>query len=122
MTKILIVEDDDLLRNAFTTKLSLEGYEVTSAIDGKDALEKAEKEIPDLILLDLLMPVMDGMEFLRQFDVKNKHQETKVIVFSNLNVPTKMQEAVKLGASRYITKATISPNQMVIVIREVLGK
>lgn len=120
MAKILIVEDDPFLRNAYQNVLSKEGFEVLLASDGEEGLTMAESGDPDLIILDMLMPVMDGLEFLKRFDVKRKHPNTKIIVFSNMSIQEKINQALELGAINYKTKAFFSPKEMVSLIRETL--
>lgn len=122
MASILIAEDDAILQSAYNTVLSMEGYGVKTAPDGAEALRLALGEHFDLILLDMLMPNMTGLEFLRTFKPKEKHPDTKVIVFSNMMVPEDMQEALSLGAVKYLTKATFTPKEMVATIKEVLGQ
>ena len=120
MSKVLVVEDDEMLRKVYTHILEKENFEVASAATGKDALEQADSFQPDLIILDILMPEMDGLEFLRQYDVRNKHPEVKVIVFSNLASTQRINEAVELGAVNYKTKALFSPKEMIELIRTTL--
>jgi CheY-like chemotaxis protein len=111
MAKILVVEDNDVLRRAYTTILTTQGYEVAEAADGQSALEKAREWEPDLILLDILMPIIDGLEFLRQYK-PTEHPNVKIIVFSNSQVPHMISQAVDLGAKKYLIKANISPKEM----------
>lgn len=118
MTKILIVEDDLPLRMAYDVILKREGYTIMRAKDGKEGLEKAEEFKPDLILLDLLMPTVDGLTFLEKYDVVKKHPDVKVIVFSNLNHADQIERAEKLGANRYIVKSSVSPSQLAGIINE----
>lgn len=115
--RILIVEDDNALNDAFSTVLTKEGFTVESAFNGKEALETVKQTPPDLILLDLLMPVMDGKEFLRKFDNK---QNIPVIVFSNLDTKTEINEAMQLGATRYMLKALASPSELVRLVKDTL--
>lgn len=121
MASILIVEDNTALRKIYVTLLTKEGFSVDAALDGRDALEKALKNPPDLILLDIMMPVLDGVGFLREFDIKNKHPNVKVIIFSNTEVPDKVKEAIDLGAIRYMTKHNVTPKAMVSLVRELLA-
>ena len=118
--KILIVEDDVFLTKAYVEFLTKEGYQVSSVTDGSLGLEKAKDEKYDLILLDLLMPKLVGIEFLRAFQPK-EHPETKVIVFTNLSSPEKEAEAIKLGAIKYLIKTNFSPNEMVNLIKKTIG-
>ncbi len=122
MAKILIVEDDAILQSAYNTVLSMEGFEVFTAPDGVEGLRVANEQSPDVILLDMLMPNLNGIDFLRSYDVKTKHPNSRVIVFSNISVPESMKEAMQLGAVKYLTKASFTPKEMVAVIKEVLGQ
>lgn len=121
MSRVLIVEDNAALQKIYVTLLTKEGYDVEFASDGKQALEKASASPPDLILLDMMMPNLDGVGFLRAYDIKNKHPNTKVVIFSNTEVPAKVKEARELGATRYMTKYNFSPKDMIGMIREMLG-
>lgn len=121
MSKILIAEDDPFLRKAYINVLTKEGFEVDFAENGKEAFDKATANEPDLIILDMLMPQMDGVEFLRAYDVKNKHPNVKIIVFSNMSIAEKVNEAITLGASNYKTKAFFSPREMVQLIRDTIA-
>ena len=121
MSKILIVEDDPFLNRAYNTILLREGYDVDSADNGETGLQKATENEPDLILLDMLMPQMDGLDFLRGYQQKDNHPNVKIIVFSNMSVPESVEEAMHLGAVKYMTKASFSPKEMVALIKEVLA-
>ena len=81
MARVLIVEDNPALQKIYVTLLTKEGYDVEFANDGKRALELANANVPDLILLDMMMPNLDGVGFLRAFDLKNRHPGVKVVVF-----------------------------------------
>lgn len=120
MAHILIIEDDAILQNAYHTVLSMEGFEVDAAPDGLEGLKLAQEKKPDLVLLDMLMPNMNGLQFLKLFEPL-KHPETKVIVFSNIMAPEDVKQAMELGAVKYLTKATFTPKEMVSTIKEVLG-
>ena len=119
-TRILIVEDERTLNQAYQLILQKEGYEVSSAKDGKEAFREAAKHKPDLILLDLRMPDMDGNSFLREYDLK-KHKDVKVIVFSNFDTQSEIDEAFGLGAERYILKALASPKELVKIVKDTLA-
>ncbi len=114
---VLVVEDDPALSDAFSIVLRKEGYEVVVAFNGKEALQKVEGAMPDLILLDLLMPIMGGKEFLEKFENTN---DIPVIVLSNLDTRSDIQEVLDLGASRYMLKAWASPNELVKLVKETL--
>ena len=118
--KILVVEDEKALNEAYDLILSNEGYEVFVAHDGEDALKKTEKFEPDIILLDLRMPRVDGIEFLRRYKLTEKHPKVKVIVFSNLDAQEDIDTAYTLGAQRYILKAWASPKELVKLVEDTL--
>lgn len=117
MTHVLLVEDDAMLNDAFSILLKKQGYGVDTAYNGQEALDQIKKRRPDLILLDLLMPVMDGKDFLRAFD---NQTHIPIIVFSNLDTKSEVQEAVKLGASRYMLKSWATTKELVRVISDTL--
>lgn len=121
MAKILIVEDDPALRKIYVNILTKEGYDVTAALDGREALALAAQNEPDLILLDMMMPNLNGIEFLRAYDIKGKHPGVKVIAFSNTEKPEFVAEAPKLGVRKYMTKYSFSPKSMVALIKETLA-
>lgn len=122
MPRILIVEDTPLLSQAYRTIMLMEGFEVDTASNGQEALTKATGSIYNLILLDLFMPEMTGLEFMKAFDAPNKHRLTKIIVFSNSSSPDSIEEAQALGAARYLIKSSLSPKEMVAVVREVISE
>ena len=111
--RILIVEDEQLLNEAYQTILTREGYDVDSAFDGKEALEKVKDADPDLILLDLRMPRVDGLDFLREYKPSTEHPNVKIIVFSNLDEQSEIESAFELGAQKYIMKAWATPKELV---------
>ena len=116
--KILIVEDDFSLSDAFNMTLNLAGYDTHIAENGKKALEYLKTEQPDMILLDVLMPVMDGRQFLRKFDNVN---DIPVIVLSNLDGKDDIDELLGLGARNYLLKSAIDPSTLVTVVRSTLN-
>ena len=121
MAKILIVEDSPGIQKVYQTVLTHEGYDVISAVDGKEALSLALNSSPDLILLDLLMAKMGGLEFLRTFDLA-KHPGTKAIVFSNLASSELIDEAKELGATRYLMKSNFTPQELLDAVKAALAE
>ncbi len=115
---VLLVEDDKALNDAFSLMLTKNGYQVESAFDGQQALDKLATIRPDVILLDLLMPVLGGKEFLQQFD---NRANIPVIVFSNLDSKSEIQEVMDLGANRYMLKAWATPTELVRVIQDAMA-
>lgn len=120
MANILIVEDDLDLNNAYTFILKKEGHKVASAFNGDEAIETLQSFQPDLILLDLLMPVKSGIEFLKDYDVVHKHQTVKVLIFTNLEHASEIHEAFRLGADQCVIKAWTAPQGLVTVVKDVL--
>jgi DNA-binding NarL/FixJ family response regulator len=117
--QVLIVEDELLLNDAYARVLSAADISLLRAYNGKEALEILKKEKPDIILLDLRMPVMDGIVFLKQLKPKEKLPNTKIIVFSNYDDQREIDEAFRLGAMHYMLKAWATPDELVKLIKEV---
>lgn len=117
--QILIVEDETLLNEAYETVLKHEGYEVYKAFNGEEALEILKDTVPDLILLDLRMPKMDGLTFLAELQ-KKEHPNYKIIVFSNYDVQKDIDSSFDLGATHYVLKAYASPKELVRIVRNSL--
>jgi CheY-like chemotaxis protein len=120
MARILVVEDDRDLNNAYSIILRHEGHEVVEAFDGKEALAKLKDFQPDLVLLDLLMPVMGGLEFLEHWDARNKHKGVKILIFTNMENSPEVAEAYKLGANRCIIKSWTAPHNLAKVVSDTL--
>ncbi len=118
---ILIVEDEPELAEIYQNLLTQAGYDVTVAYNGQSALKLATDQPPQLILLDLRMPVMDGVEFLEKYDIKRKHPKVKVVVFSNYDLQDEIDDAYRLGADRYVLKAWASPRELLQIVKDSLG-
>ena len=104
MAKILVAEDEQRIRDSFVDILVYAGYDVIEAEDGRTALEVALREIPDLILLDLMMPEMDGFEVMKNLRESPITEATSVVVLTALPPAEAEQEALRLGAAYYIAK------------------
>jgi DNA-binding response OmpR family regulator len=120
--KILIIEDDRFLRELMVRKLKMENLEVVEAEDGAEGLKKIKEEKPDLVLLDLILPEMDGFEVLEQ---KRKDEEIKdipVIILSNLGQKEEIDRGLQLGAKDYLVKAHFSPSEIIEKIKLFLQK
>lgn len=120
MPNILVVEDDKDLNNAYKIILESENYAVESAYNGQEALKKLKTFEPDLILLDLLMPIMGGLEFLQHYDLQHKHPDVKVLIFTNMENSPEVTEAYNLGAARCIIKSWTAPQNLSRVIGDTL--
>lgn len=120
--KILVVEDETFLVKIYTAKLKKEGYEVVIANDGQEAVTLAEQVKPDLILLDLILPRMNGFEALELMRASPANRTTPVIVLSNLGQEEDIKRAEALGADSYLVKANYSIQDVMAKIRETIEK
>ena len=116
--KILLVEDDSFLIQMYSAKLELEGFKVISASDGEKALRVVSKEKPDLILLDLLLPKLNGLDFLKK--LREDKLEIPVMVLSNLSKKEDIERCLALGVKAYLIKAHFVPSEVVTKIKEIL--
>jgi len=116
MANVLVIEDNKTLNQAYKLILQREGYDVRAASNGKEGLELAKLTNPDLILLDMLMPVMNGVEFLKHYKPAD-HPGTIIIILSNLNEDSEVQQALQLGAQKYILKASTSPQELIAHVK-----
>ncbi len=113
MKKILIVEDDKFLRELIARKLLDEGFKIVQAVDGEEGLKKAKEEKPDLILLDLILPGIDGFEVLRQIKRDPEIAKIPVIILSNLGQEEDIEKGFKSGAVDYLIKAHFTPGEII---------
>src|SRR4051812_9793143 len=100
--KVLIIEDDKFLRDLMSQKLSHEGFAVKEAVDGEDGLKLAQEDPPDLILLDLILPRMDGFGVLAQIKSDPKLKALPVLILSNLGQKEDVTRAISLGAQDFL--------------------
>jgi CheY-like chemotaxis protein len=119
---ILVVEDDKELNAAYKLILEKSGHTVKVAFDGKAALSVLNDFKPDLILLDLLMPIMGGLEFLQNYTKTQKDPDVKVLIFTNMENSPEVTEAYKLGAHRCIIKSWTAPQNLARIISDALDK
>jgi len=117
--KVLFIEDDSLIVKIYTTRLELEGIEVSSAEDGEIAMQMYRQKEPDLIVLDLMLPKVSGLEILKQIRQENK--SIPIIVYSVLSDREKIEEMKANGANEYFVKPDIHPRQMVERIKSYLA-
>jgi DNA-binding response OmpR family regulator len=123
MKKILVVEDELAYLKLLNSQLTGNGYRVIEAIDGKKGLEMAKKENPDLILLDIRLPVMDGMAMLNELRKGEIDKKTKVIMLTNLEPDDKILEGVVNDQpAYYFVKSDIQFNDLLEKIKELLGE
>jgi DNA-binding response OmpR family regulator len=118
--KILIIEDDKFLRELIAQKLTQEEYEIAEAVDGEDGLQSIKKEKPDLVLLDLILPGMDGFEVLTKAKEDAEIAGIPIIILSNLGQRDDIERGLKIGAVDYMIKAHFTPAEIIAKIKEVL--
>lgn len=119
---ILIVEDDRFLRELIVQKLIKENYEISEAVDGEEGLKKIKEEKPDLILLDLILPGIDGFEVLSRMKEDPTLSQIPVIILSNLGQKEDVERGLKLGAVDYLIKAHFTPGEIIDKIKVALKK
>lgn len=120
MAKLLLVEDDALLVRLYQKKFTQEGHEVISAANGEEGMALLEKEQPDLVILDIMMPKMSGLEMLERIKANSATASVPVIILSNLGGEEEQDRALELGAVSYIVKANNDPAQVSAKVREIL--
>jgi DNA-binding response OmpR family regulator len=121
-TKILIVEDEEILLTALSEELKQEGFEAVGAKDGQEGVEKAASEKPDLILLDLVMPRLDGIGALKQMKENEQTRDIPVVILTNLSDYDKVSDALSLGAMDYLVKANYRLEELVSKIKTVMER
>ena len=121
MMPILLVEDDAFLANIYKTKFAMEGFSVTVAENGEDGLSAAKKKLPAIILLDILLPKMDGFRVLKKLKAEAATKDIPVILLTNLGQKDDVDKGLELGAADYLIKAHFKPSETVAKVKKVLG-
>ncbi len=119
--RILLAEDDRILRKAGETALRKKGYDVVVAIDGEDALSKAREAPPDLVLLDVMMPKIHGFDVLRGLKGDPRLQHIPVIMLTNLEQPADIKRAADAGAHGYLVKSNLNLDDLATRVAEALA-
>jgi DNA-binding response OmpR family regulator len=122
MAKILFIEDESALQKAFGDILSSAGYELKSALDGEAGLRMAESEKPDLILLDLTLPKLNGFEVLEKLKNNPKTKKIPVIILTNLESMEGVDKAIELGAMTYLVKAQYKLEEIIEKVKSAIGE
>jgi len=123
MAKILIVEDDEMLVRMYTKKFENEGFQVVSAYSGGEGQVAAEKEKPDAMLLDIMMPCMDGFSLVRALKEKEATKNIPIVIFTNLGTSELfVNEAKQLGVQDYLVKYKTSAKEVVETIKKYIDK
>lgn len=120
-TKIAIIEDDIAIVQMYRTKFELEGYDVQTAGDGVSGLSLVKESKPEVVLLDLMMPGMGGVDMLSNLKRDPELKDTKVIVLTNMGDTETANKVFKLGATDFIVKAEMTPRQVSEKVKKVLG-
>ncbi|MEI6597200.1 MAG: response regulator [bacterium] len=120
--KILLVEDDLFLMGMYATKFELENFKVVVAEDGEKAIRIAAKEMPDIVLLDIMLPKQNGFEVLKQLKADKATVNIPVILLTNLSQKDEIDKGLKMGAVDYLVKAHFMPSEVVDKIKKMLNK
>lgn len=121
-TKILLVEDEDFIRDLYQRQLSLANLETDAFRNGKEALAALEKNTYDLILLDIMLPDINGLEVLKIIKKDARSKKTPVVLLTNLGQDTIIKEGFMLGAENYLIKASYTPDQIVEKVKALLER
>jgi len=120
--KILLAEDDVFVSDVYRTRLKSEGYVVDVVADGREALAHLEKGVPDIILLDIMMPYMDGMEVLEVVKSREDFQTIPILMLTNNSEKENVQKALSLGVEGYIIKSHFTPSEIVTKVNMLFDK
>lgn len=118
--RILMIEDDPLLVKMYRTKLASEGFEVIEAHDGEEGLKLALERVPNVIILDIMMPKLSGTDMLRKLREDARGKNIAVIVLSNLSQEEEIKKAMAYGIKEYLVKANFTPSQLVDKVKQYL--
>lgn len=121
MKKILIIEDEEILADLLQKKLIQAGYSVLVAVDGVEGMKEVKKDIPDLILLDIIMPKMGGLEVMRELQKEKKFSKIPIIIISNSGQPVELDLAQKLGATDWLIKTDFDPQEVLNKVVKQIG-
>ena len=119
--KILLVEDEDFIRELYTRQLTKAGFLVKSVADGQAGLALLKTEQFDLMLLDIMLPGMNGLQVLREFKTQNPNAPMRTILLTNLGQEAVIKEGFELGAQAYLIKASYTPDQVVNEVKNALS-
>jgi CheY-like chemotaxis protein len=120
--KILLVEDEEIMIDLLQRKLTKEGYEISVARNGEEGLQAMKEKKPDLVLLDIIMPKMGGLEVLEEMQKDRELNRIPVIVISNSGQPVELDRAQKFGARDWLIKTQFDPQEVVDKVIKQIGK
>ncbi|PIQ79952.1 MAG: response regulator [Parcubacteria group bacterium CG_4_9_14_0_2_um_filter_41_8] len=118
--KVLLVEDEEMLASMYNTKFTKEGLEVVVAVDGEDGVAKAQAGTFDIVLVDIIMPKLDGFAVLKQLREMPQYKDTPIIMLTNLGQEEDIEKGKKLGATDYMVKANFTPSQVLEKIKSLI--
>ena len=119
--KILLIEDEAFIRDLYVRQLTQAGFQIKAAADGNSGLEALKAEPFDLLLLDIMLPGINGLQVLREFKTTSPSSPMKVVLLTNLGQETVIKEGFELGAHAYLIKASFTPDQVVNEVKNVLA-
>lgn len=118
--KILIIDDDPFILEMYVLKFKEEGFQIETAKDGKEGLKKIKEYEPDVVLLDIVMPIMDGFDVIRSLKRENVQTNAKIVLLTNLGQKDDVERGMQLGAHDYIIKAHFTPSEVVKKVKDLL--
>lgn len=121
-TSVLIIEDDSYISDMYKIKLESENFEVIIANNGLEGIKTLEKRRPNIVLLDVVMPQMDGFSVLKTIKKNPKLKEIPIVLLTNLSQKENVEKGFELGAAGYIIKAHFTPSEVVAKIKDILKK
>jgi DNA-binding response OmpR family regulator len=122
MNKVLLVEDEPYLTDVYNTKLEKSGFKIKLVNDGNKVIEALEEFKPDILLLDIVLPNVDGWEVLKKIEKKEEFKKLPIIILSNLGQKQEVMKGLNLGATKYLIKAHYTPTEIVAEIKKILNK
>jgi CheY-like chemotaxis protein len=122
MVKILLVEDDDLMIRMYNRLFTIHGYQTEIAENGEEGFTKAKQFQPDLILLDVMMPKMNGLELVKKLKEDEETKDIIIVLLTNLGIQEKLDEAIQMGVATYIIKSNHQPEEIIRIVEEQLIK
>ncbi|MFC1630122.1 response regulator [Patescibacteria group bacterium] len=120
MKTILLIEDDPFLIDLYSTRLKAAGFEIDVATNGQEGLEKVREKKPDLLVLDMVLPTIDGWEVLKELKKEERFKDLKILIFSNLDQKADIEGAFRFGVTKYLIKAHYTPTEVIKEIEKIL--
>lgn len=121
MSKILLVEDDPGIRTMYQKLFTKQGFQVTTAVNGQEAVKAVAKELPDIILCDIEMPVMNGVETVKKIKSDQKTKDIPMVMLTNRQDDEFIKQAIEFGAESYIVKTQQDPHDTVTMVHGILN-